>query len=62
MPLRLMIVTTGSRKSALLLLDGRSYREIADTLGISESNVGVKLHRIKNELINKAKENESHET
>jgi RNA polymerase sigma-70 factor (ECF subfamily) len=57
-----MIVTTGSRKSALLLLDGRSYREIADTLGISESNVGVKLHRIKNELINKAKENESHET
>ena len=50
------------RSLALLLLDGQSYREIADTLGISESNVGVKLHRIKNELINKAKEHESHES
>lgn len=39
----------------LLLLDGYSYREIAEIIGISESNVGVKLHRIKKYLMEKAK-------
>ena len=34
----------------LLYLDGLSYREMAEVLGISESNVGVKLHRAKNAL------------
>ncbi|WP_428307359.1 RNA polymerase sigma factor [Lacipirellula sp.] len=34
----------------LLYLDGLSYREIADVLGISESNVGVKLNRAKKAL------------
>jgi RNA polymerase sigma-70 factor (ECF subfamily) len=33
-----------------MYLDERSYHEIADVLGISESYVGVKLHRIKNQL------------
>jgi RNA polymerase sigma-70 factor (ECF subfamily) len=33
-----------------LYLDEKNYREMADILGISESNVGVKLHRIKSEL------------
>jgi len=44
----------------LLYLDQLSYREMADVLGISESNVGVKLNRAKkalSELMN----GESHE-
>lgn len=39
------------RSVCLLLLDGFSYREIADLLGISESYVGVKIHRIKKKLV-----------
>ena len=31
----------------LLYLDELSYREMAEVLGISESNVGVKLNRAK---------------
>jgi RNA polymerase sigma-70 factor (ECF subfamily) len=38
------------RALVVLYLDGFSYREIADVVGISESNVGVSLNRIKNEL------------
>jgi RNA polymerase sigma-70 factor (ECF subfamily) len=34
----------------LLYLDDLSYREMADVLGISESNVGVKLNRAKKSL------------
>lgn len=41
-PIDQMIVT--------MYLDERSYREIAEVLGISESNVGVKLHRIRRAL------------
>jgi len=44
------------RSVCLLLLDGFSYKEMADMLGISESNVGVKVHRIKQHLIYKSKE------
>lgn len=33
-----------------MYLDERSYREIADVLGITENHVGVKLHRIKRAL------------
>ncbi|MEE2938528.1 MAG: sigma factor-like helix-turn-helix DNA-binding protein [Planctomycetota bacterium] len=32
------------------MLDGFSYREIAATMGISSSQVGVKLNRIKQRL------------
>lgn len=39
------------RSVTLLMLDGFSYREISDILGISDSNVGVKIHRIKKHLI-----------
>ena len=42
----------------LLLLDGFSYKEMADMLGISESNIGVKIHRIKKELIKKSEKYE----
>jgi RNA polymerase sigma-70 factor (ECF subfamily) len=38
------------RALILLHLDERSYREIADVLGMSESNVGVRLHRAKRKL------------
>lgn len=34
----------------VLYLEDRSYREMADVLGLSESNVGVRLHRIKKKL------------
>lgn len=33
-----------------LYLDEKSYREMADIMGISENYVGVKLHRIKKKL------------
>jgi len=40
------------RSLTLLLLDGFSYRETAETLGISESYVGVRMNRSR--LISKA--------
>lgn len=48
------------RSIALLLLDGFSYKEMAGILGITESNVGVKINRIKKQLIAKSKEHEYH--
>jgi RNA polymerase sigma-70 factor (ECF subfamily) len=38
------------RSLALLYLDELSYREIADVLGISETNVGVRLNRVRKAL------------
>ena len=38
------------RALVMLYLDERSYREMADVLGISESHVGVKLHRIRRRM------------
>ena len=38
---------------ALLLLDGFSYKEIAAVVGITESNEGVKINRIKSALADK---------
>lgn len=43
------------RSVTLLLLDGFSYKEMAAILGISESNVGVKINHIKKQLISKSK-------
>ena len=34
----------------MLYLEGRSYAEIADVLGITESNVGTKLNRLKQRM------------
>ncbi len=45
----------------LLYLDQLSYRQIAEVLGISESNVGVKLNRVKTALGELMKE-EHHES
>ncbi|MBO9202063.1 MULTISPECIES: RNA polymerase sigma factor [Niastella] len=39
------------RSIILLLLDGYSYKEMAAILGITETNVGVKINRIKKQLI-----------
>ena len=51
------IATLGEidRSLTLLLLDGFSYKEMATLLGITESNVGVKINRIKKRLIEKSK-------
>jgi RNA polymerase sigma-70 factor, ECF subfamily len=38
------------RALVLLYLDGLSYADMAEVIGISESNVGVRLNRIKKEL------------
>ena len=43
------------RSIAVLLLDGFSYKEMANLLGITESNVGVKIMRIKKQLVTKSK-------
>lgn len=43
------------RSLTLLVLDGFSYREMSKMLGISESNVGVRINRIKKYLITKSK-------
>jgi RNA polymerase sigma-70 factor (ECF subfamily) len=40
---------------ALMHLDGLSYREMSDVLGISENHVGVKLSRIRNHLAEQLK-------
>ena len=47
------------RSVALLLLDGFSYKDIAAIVGITESNVGVKINRIKSALAGRAEELES---
>ena len=44
------------RSVALLLLDGFSYKEIAGIVGLTESNVGVKINRIKAALAGKRME------
>jgi RNA polymerase sigma-70 factor (ECF subfamily) len=46
------------RSVALLMLDGFSYREIAAIVGITESNVGVKINRIKSALAGKRADEE----
>lgn len=50
------------RSVCLLMFDGFKYREIAELLGISESNVGVKIHRIKEQLMRKSQEEADHVT
>ncbi len=42
----------GDRAIVLLHLDEKTYKEMADILGISETNVGVRLNRVKKKLKN----------
>ena len=48
------------RSLALLLLDGFSYKEMAAILGVTVSNVGVKINRIKKQLILQSKKSSDH--
>jgi RNA polymerase sigma-70 factor, ECF subfamily len=48
------------RSVTLLLLEGFSYKEMSAMLGISESNVGVKINRIKKQLITRSKNYDNH--
>lgn len=44
------------RSLVLLSLDGLPYRDMADVLGISETNVGVRLNRARKQLTENLKE------
>jgi RNA polymerase sigma-70 factor (ECF subfamily) len=44
---RIAELDEANRSLALLMLDGFSYREMSQILGLAESNVGMKIHRIK---------------
>jgi RNA polymerase sigma-70 factor (ECF subfamily) len=44
---RIAELDEANRALALLMLDGFSYREMAQVLGLSEANVGVRLNRMK---------------
>lgn len=48
------------RSIILLVLDGFSYKEVSAILGITESNVGVKINRIKKQLITRSKKYDYH--
>ncbi|XWN37788.1 MAG: sigma-70 family RNA polymerase sigma factor [Balneola sp.] len=48
------------RSITLLMLDGFSYREMSEILGISESNIGVKIHRVKKHLTKQSETEEHH--
>lgn len=46
---------TVDKSLTLLMLDGFSYKEMANIIGITSSNVGVKISRIKSHLLEKSK-------
>jgi RNA polymerase sigma-70 factor (ECF subfamily) len=55
---RIVALDEGNRALALLLLDGFSYRDMAQILGLTESNVGVKINRIRAALVAQRKQEE----
>ena len=48
------------RSITLLLLDSFSYKEMANISGITESNIGVRINRIKKHLISKSTKYDHH--
>jgi RNA polymerase sigma-70 factor (ECF subfamily) len=46
----------------LLFLEGKSHEEIAEIVGISTSNVGTKISRIKEKLKSQIKKNADYGT
>jgi RNA polymerase sigma-70 factor (ECF subfamily) len=48
--LRIKMLPELDKTLVFLYLEDKSYKEIAEIMGISESNVGVKLNRIKKKL------------
>jgi RNA polymerase sigma-70 factor (ECF subfamily) len=50
------------RSVTLLFLDGFTYKEIADALGMNENNVGVRIHRIKAYLTAQSMKESRHAT
>lgn len=50
------------RSLTILLLDGFSYKEMSSMMGISESNIGVKIHRIKKQLVTRSEKYEEQYT
>lgn len=43
------------RSITLLMLDGFSYKEMSSIIGITDSNIGVRINRIKKHLTEKSK-------
>lgn len=46
------------RSITLLMLDDFSYRDMAAIIGITESNIGVRINRIKKHLLDKSKKHD----
>ena len=58
---RIANLDDANRSLALLMLDGFSYREMSQILGLTESNVGVKINRIKATLTAALPKQEKHD-
>ena len=57
---RISELDEANRSLALLMLDGFSYRDMSQILGLTESNVGVKINRIKAALAAQLAKEEDH--
>ncbi len=49
------------RSLAVMLLEGTSYKEMSQVMGMSESNVGVRIHRLKKHLSEQLEREKQHE-
>ena len=53
---QIRILPALDRALVLLYLDELSYREMAEVLGLTESNIGVRLNRVKKQLAGQMRE------